>query len=73
MFLSVMSACFIAGEGYALATDWRNTLSQYAETELHYTAGQGFFQHNADWLLTQGVFLVIVFWLYWHIWYHKFW
>jgi hypothetical protein len=59
-------------EIYAIATNTANTLSWYSWHELHVTPGQPFSRHTAAWLLSQGLFLLMTFWLWLHIWYAQF-
>lgn len=61
-----------APETFAVFTNTANTLSSYAQTELHVRPVVPFGQHNAAWLLTQGAYVTVAFWLLYHIWYGKF-
>jgi hypothetical protein len=71
-FLIVVTLTFIGFEGYALFTNTANTLSDYIWRELHVRPLEPFNRHNAAWLLTQGVYVTIAFWLWLHLWYHQF-
>lgn len=70
--LIVVALAFTVPELYALFTNTMNTLSWYAWHELHVRPMMPFNRHNAAWLLTQGLYLVMVFWLLLHIWYAEF-
>jgi hypothetical protein len=73
IFLIVTSLAFLVPELIALVTNFRNTLSDYARYELNVTTPtQGFTTHTAAWLLSLGVWLVVAFWLTWHVWWAKF-
>ena len=73
IFLIVTSLAFLGPEIYALVTNFRNTLSDYARYELNITTPhEAFTAHSAAWLLTLGVWLVIAFWLTFHIWFERF-
>ena len=73
VFLIVTSLLFLGPEIYALLTNTLNTLSDYASTQLGLNLSVTARQiHNAAWFLTQGVSLVVVIWLWFHIWYLKF-
>lgn len=72
-FLIVTSVAFLAPEIYALFTNFRNTLSDYARYELDITTPtQPFFTHTAAWFLSLGVWLVAAVWLTFHIWFERF-
>jgi hypothetical protein len=67
-----ISVVILAPEIYALATNAANSLSWYSWTELHVRPVTPFTKHSAAWLLSQGTFLVLAFWLWLHIWYAQF-
>ena len=72
-YLIVTSIAFLGPEIYALVTNVKNTLSDYARYELNVTTPtQAFTAHTAAWLLSLGVYCVVVFWLFWHIWFERF-
>lgn len=70
--LIAVTVIIFGPELYALFTNTANTLSWYSQTELHVRPLVPFTRHNAAWLLTQGVYLVVAFWLWLHIWYAYF-
>lgn len=73
VMLIITSLLFLVPEIYALVTNFRNTLSDYARFELNVTTPtEPFTSHSAAWLLTLGVWLVIAFWLTFHIWFERF-
>jgi hypothetical protein len=73
IMLIVTSLLFLGPEVYALITNFKNTLSDYARFELNVTTPtQGFTTHSAAWILTLGMWLVITFWLTFHIWFERF-
>lgn len=72
-FLIVTSLAFLIPEIIGIATNVKNTLSDYARYELDVTTPhQPFTSHSAAWLLSLGVWLVVAFWLTWHIWWERF-
>jgi len=72
IFLIAVSLEFIGPEIAALLTNSKNTLSDYSWGKLEILPGEHFWHHGAAWLLTLGVWGVIVFWLTAHIWFYRF-
>jgi hypothetical protein len=73
IMLIITSILFLGPEIYALVTNVKNTLSDYARYELNVTTPtEAFNAHTAAWLLTLGVWLVVAFWLTFHIWFERF-
>jgi len=73
VYLIVAALAFLGPEIYALCTNFKNTLSDYARYELNVTTpAQAFNTHTAAWLLTLGAWLVVTFWLTFHIWFERF-
>lgn len=72
VFLITASVAFLIPEILALVTNVSNTLSDYAWHELNIPRPGTPVIHSAAWLLTLGVWLVMAFWLTWHIWFRKF-
>lgn len=72
-FLIVTSLAFMGPEIFALATNAKNTLSDYAWYELGVKAPtESFSAHSAAWLLSLGMWLVVAIWLTYHIWFERF-
>lgn len=72
-YLIAVSLFFLGPEIYALFTNVKNTLSDYARYELDITTPrEPFTAHGAAWFLTLGFWLVIAIWLTFHIWFEKF-
>lgn len=72
-FLVITSLGFLGAEIFALFTNYKNTLSDYARYELNVkTPTEAFSAHTASWLLTLGIWLVLAFWLTFHIWFERF-
>ena len=70
VFLIAVSLAFLVPEILALATNVKNTLSDYAWYELDITTPQEHFSaHTAAWFLSLGMWLVIAIWLTYHIWF----
>jgi hypothetical protein len=73
IFLIAVSLAFLVPEIVALATNVKNTLSDYAWYELDITTPQEHFSaHTAAWFLSLGMWLVIAVWLTYHVWFQKF-
>jgi hypothetical protein len=73
VFLIAVSLAFLIPEILALATNAKNTLSDYAWYELDITTPQEHFSaHTAAWFLSLGMWLVIAIWLSYHIWFETF-
>jgi|HubBroStandDraft_2_1064218.scaffolds.fasta_scaffold376269_3 hypothetical protein len=73
VMLIITSALFLVPEIYALFTNFKNTLSDYARYELNITSPtEPFTAHGAAWILTLGAWLVVTFWLTFHIWFERF-
>ena len=73
IFLIVTSIAFLVPEVIALATNAKNTLSDYAWYELNISVPkEGFTAHTAAWFLSLGVWLVIAAWLSFPIWFETF-
>lgn len=73
IFLIVTSIAFLGPEIYALVTNVKNTLSDYARYELNVkTPTEAFTAHTAAWLLSLGVWLVVAVWLTFHVWFERF-
>ena len=73
VFLIAVSLAFLIPEIAALATNAKNTLSDYAWYELDITTPQEHFSaHTAAWFLSLGMWLVIAVWLTYHVWFQKF-
>ena len=73
VFLIAVSLAFLIPEILALATNAKNTLSDYAWYELDITTPQEHFSaHTAAWFLSLGMWLVIAVWLTYHVWFQKF-
>lgn len=71
-FLIAVSLLFLVPETYALLTNSLNTLSDYAWRMLHVPTRGQHWSHTAAWLLTQGMYVVVSYWLWRHIWYHQY-
>lgn len=71
-YLAATALAFLVPEIYALFTNPRNTLSDYAWHELGVSLSAKPAIHGAAWFLTQGVFILIAMWLVFHIWYAKY-
>jgi archaellum biogenesis protein FlaJ (TadC family) len=72
-FLIVTSLAFIIPEVFALITNAKNTLSDYAWYELNVkTPQEQFSAHSAAWFLSMGMWIVIAVWLTYHIWFERF-
>lgn len=72
-FLIVVTLGFAIPEVIALITNYKNTLSDYARFELDITTPtEAFGAHSAAWLLSLGLWLVLAFWLTFHIWFERF-
>jgi hypothetical protein len=71
-FLIVTSIGTLVPEIYALCTNSANTLSDYSWRELHVRAGIPFSAHTAAWLLSLGVWALLIFWVTEHIWFYRF-
>lgn len=73
VFLILVSLGFLPAELYAVFTNTSNTLSDYAWYELGVNPSLGKpLIHSAAWFLTQGVYLVMVAWLWRHIWFRQY-
>lgn len=72
LYLTAVSAGFLPAEIVAIATNTRNTLSYYAWHELGVMPGGKPLPDTAAWFLTQAAFIVMVIWLWRHIWYHQY-
>jgi hypothetical protein len=72
LFLIATSLAFLGPEVFALIEGQKNTLSDYSWGRLEVVQNEHFWQHNAAWLLTLGVWLVIALWLTAHIWFRRF-
>lgn len=73
IMLIITSLLFLVPEIYALFTNVKNTLSDYARYELDVTTPtQAFTSHTAAWFLTFGVWLTVAIWLTYHIWFERF-
>lgn len=73
IYLIVASLGFLIPEVIALATNAKNTLSDYAWYELNITTPhERFSAHTAAWFLSLGMWLVIAVWLTYHIWLETF-
>lgn len=70
-WIIVVSALFLGPELIALLTNWRNTLSNYAWTELNVTNAR-VPVHTVAWWFSLIGWLLAVFVLTAHIWYAKF-
>ena len=68
-FLSAAALAFLVPEIYALATNAKNTLTDYSRDSLHVLPGQAFTAHTAAWVLTLGAWLLVTGWLTGHIWF----
>jgi hypothetical protein len=65
----ILTTClFLGPEIYALVTNYRNTLSQYAWTELN--VNPHIHVHTIAWFLSLAGFVLAVIVLIAHIWYH---
>ena len=72
-FLIASSVAFLVPEVYALVTNVKNTLSDFARYELDVTTPkEAFSAHTAAWFLSLGVYLVVAIWLTYHIWFERF-
>lgn len=71
-FLIAVSVAFLTPEVYAIVSNTANTLSAYLWLELHVPARDQHWSHTAAWLLTQGVYGIVVFWLWRHVWWHQY-
>lgn len=71
-YIIVTASAFLIAEIVALVTDVQNTLSDYAWHELNISVTPGRTVHSAAWLLSQGMYIVMVIWLLFHIWYRQF-
>lgn len=72
-YLIAGSVAFLGPEIYALFTNFKNTLSDYARFQLDVTTPQQpFTSHSAAWLLSLGAWLVVAFWLTFHVWFERF-
>lgn len=71
-YLIVAAILFLSPEIYALVTNSANTLSAYVWQLLHVPTKGQHWSHTAAWLLTQGMFIVTVFWLWRHFWWHEY-
>lgn len=69
VFLIVTSLLFLAGELTALATNARNTLSDYSWFELHLRPGISV--HSMAWYLSFTGWLLFVVVITWHIWFRS--
>lgn len=70
-FLIIVSTGFLVPEVFALITNVRNTLSDYARFELGADPNQVFTHHNAAWALSLVVYIVVSAELVRHIWFGK--
>lgn len=68
-YLIGAAIAFLAPEIVALLTNTKNTLTDYSRDSLHVIPGEAFTQHTAAWILTLGVWLLVVGWLTGHIWF----
>ena len=68
-YLSAAALAFLVPEIYALATNAKNTLTDYSRDSLHVLPGQAFTAHTAAWVLTLGAWLLVTGWLTGHIWF----
>lgn len=69
-FIVLVSTLFLVPEIIALISNWRNTLSNYAWTELR--VGPNFPVHDLAWYLSLIGWLLAVVVLSMHIWFGKF-
>jgi hypothetical protein len=68
--LTVALVMFTVPETVALVTNHVNTLSDYARWQLNEYAGEPVFVHDWQWFTSQAIFLLLVWWLWGHIWYY---
>jgi hypothetical protein len=71
-FLIAQFVLLFAPEGYALATNWRNTLSNWVWDHLNITKNESISQWSATDFLLFGAWMVVVTWLTFHFFLRKF-
>jgi hypothetical protein len=72
IWLLVTLATFLGPEGYALASNAQNTLSDWVWRQLKITQNENPFQWSATDYLIFGLWIVLVTWLTWHFFFRKF-
>lgn len=70
--LGAVAAILLGPEAYALATDWRNTLSYWFWTLLRVQYGAAISTRSFAWYATLVIYAGLVVWLGGHLWF-KWW